>query len=159
MAMGVEVDDFPDAPPEGSFRRSDDAAVLGPINEAAYGQGGFAAALRHQPEGAHMPIYLAPTEGEPAACLGTLDHEGDCLIAWVATRPEARGRGLASTLTRAALADARERGCTTSTLQSTDAGYPLYARLGYRDLGRLQMWERRRPAPGGGYDGDGDGLP
>ena len=26
-------------------------------------------------------------------------------------------------------------------------GYPLYAKLGYRDLGALQMWERRRSRP------------
>ena len=43
-----------------------------------------------------------------------------------------------------ALHDARERGATTTSLQATKMGYPLYARLGYRDLGALQMWERRK---------------
>jgi GNAT superfamily N-acetyltransferase len=157
MAMGIEVDDFPEQPPEDSFRRTDDLAALGPLNDAAYGVPGFSAALRHQPPDNDLPVYLAPAEGEPKACLATVDHDGDCLIAWVATLPEARGQGLATLLMKAALADARERGCTTSTLQSTDAGYPIYVRLGYRDLGRLQMWERRVPTPrvGGedGYDG------
>ena len=46
-----------------------------------------------------------------------------------------------------ALADARERGCTTTTLVATKMGHPVYARLGYRDLGRVQMWERRKPDP------------
>ena len=27
----------------------------------------------------------------------------------------------------------------------TKLGYPVYAALGYRDYGEVQMWERRRP--------------
>jgi GNAT superfamily N-acetyltransferase len=68
----------------------------------------------------------------------------NCDITLVATLPEARGRGMAGALIRRALADARERGCRTTTLVATRLGYPVYARLGYRDLGRLQMWERRK---------------
>jgi hypothetical protein len=43
----------------------------------------------------------------------------------------------------AALLDARERGCTTTSLQATKAGYPVYAGLGFRDLGPIDMWELR----------------
>ena len=64
------------------------------------------------------------------------------------TLEAARGRGLATSLMRRALADARERGCTTTTLVATKMGHPVYARLGYRDLGRVQMWERRRAQVG-----------
>jgi hypothetical protein len=42
-----------------------------------------------------------------------------------------------------ALAEARERGCTSTSLQATARGKPLYERLGYRDIGAVQMWERR----------------
>jgi GNAT superfamily N-acetyltransferase len=69
----------------------------------------------------------------------------DCLIACVATVSEARGKGLASRLILQALVDARERGCTTTTLQASRAGAPVYERLGYRDYGALQMWEHRPP--------------
>ena len=93
--------------------------------------------------------YVARHDGRPAACLGIFDHEGDAGVELVGTIPEARGRGLASRLLLKALADARDRGCTISTLQATRAGYPVYARLGYRDFGRVQMWERRKPAPSG----------
>ena len=44
---------------------------------------------------------------------------------------------------RSALADARERGCETSSLQSTKAGFSVYERLGYRDRGAVEVWERR----------------
>jgi ribosomal protein S18 acetylase RimI-like enzyme len=61
----------------------------------------------------------------------------------VATRPEARRRGLAGELLRLALREAAARGLKTTTLEATAAGAPVYSRLGYRDLGELQMWERR----------------
>jgi GNAT superfamily N-acetyltransferase len=68
-------------------------------------------------------------------------------VTLVGTLEAARGRGLATLLMRRALADARERGCTTTTLVATKMGHPIYARLGYRDFGRVQMWERRKPGP------------
>ena len=46
---------------------------------------------------------------------------------------------------RQGLWDAREGGCETSTLQATADGRPVYERLGYEDLGALQMWELRPP--------------
>jgi len=67
-------------------------------------------------------------------------------VTFVATLPEARGRGLAARLLTHALHDARERGCTTTSLQATKMGQPLYERLGYRNLGPLHMWERRAPS-------------
>ena len=42
-----------------------------------------------------------------------------------------------------ALLDARDRGCTTSSLQATKAGFPVYQRLGYQDVCALDMWEWR----------------
>jgi GNAT superfamily N-acetyltransferase len=114
------------------------------INDAAYGfAGDFERAfVRMPPDRAHL--YLARLDSVPAATLAAVHHGGDCGIYLVATRPEARGRGLASALMTRALADAREAGCTTSSLQATRAGEPIYARLGYRRLGELHMWERRR---------------
>ena len=42
-----------------------------------------------------------------------------------------------------ALIDARERGLTVSSLQATKMGYPIYERLGYEPICKLEMWERR----------------
>jgi ribosomal protein S18 acetylase RimI-like enzyme len=89
--------------------------------------------------------YVALVDGRPAATLGVFDHEGDAHVTFVGTVAAARGRGLATHLMRQGLADARERGCTTTTLVATKMGHPLYAGLGYRDLGRVQMRERRKP--------------
>jgi GNAT superfamily N-acetyltransferase len=91
------------------------------------------------------PAYVALEDGEPAACAGARYEDGDCIIAFVATLPAARGRGLAGELLRIALADARAAGCTTTSLEATRMGEHVYARLGYRSLGRLGMWELRVP--------------
>ena len=84
-------------------------------------------------------------DGEPVACTVAFDHGGDCCITFVATLSEARGRGLATELMTRALLGRARRGCKTTSLQATKMGQPVYERLGYRDLGPLQMWERREP--------------
>jgi len=43
---------------------------------------------------------------------------------------------------RTALRAARDQGCTSTSLEASAAGRPVYARLGYRDLGETQLWER-----------------
>ena len=117
------------------------------INDTAYDHrpGTFLAGLGTS--GADFRVYSASLDGRVAAGLATTpDVDGDCGITLVATLPEARGRGLASRLMLRALTDARERGCTTSTLIASAAGRPVYGRLGYHEFGAIEMWERRRPA-------------
>jgi GNAT superfamily N-acetyltransferase len=80
---------------------------------------------------------------EDASVLGIDDCAGDAGVIFVATLPEARGRGLATGLLAAALVEARDRGCDISTLQATTAGEPVYARLGYERIGSFEMWEKR----------------
>ena len=94
--------------------------------------------------------YLArDAAGEPVATVGTVDCDGDCGINLVATVPPARGHGYASALMAYAVADGARRGCTSTTLQATAMARSLYARLGYRDFGTMQLWERRRETPAG----------
>ena len=90
------------------------------------------------PEGAHF--YVARLDGEDAAMLMAFDHDGDCGIYMVGTVAPARRRGLATALSARAVADARERGCTTVSLQSTEMAEGVYARVGFRDLGRFDEY-------------------
>ena len=126
------------------WEHTTDTGVLAALNEAAYGlpAGEFAQAMLAMGN-PPMRLYLARLGGRPASCLGALEDDGDCGIYFVATAPEARGRGLATSLLRTALAEARARGCVTSSLQATKAGFPVYARCGYRDQCALEMWELR----------------
>ena len=89
-------------------------------------------------------MYLARDEhGRPGCVVGSAHHNGDCGVTLVGTAPEARGRGLATAAMRLALAEAAADGCTTTTLQATAAGRPIYARMGYRDFGTMNLWEKR----------------
>jgi GNAT superfamily N-acetyltransferase len=91
-------------------------------------------------------VYLARDERDRPGCVvGTVHHRGDCGVTLVGTAPEARGRGLATATMRCALAAARAAGCTTTTLQATAAGRPIYARMGYREFGTMDLWEKRAP--------------
>ena len=60
------------------------------------------------------------------------------------TLPEARGRGISGRLLGYALERQRERGKSASTLIATKLGFPVYETLGYRDVGGLEMWEKRK---------------
>jgi ribosomal protein S18 acetylase RimI-like enzyme len=127
------------------WTRDGDFATLGSVNDRSYsfGTDSFSRALSGLPDGvAH--VYTARVNGEPAGVLATVDHGGNAEVQMVAVLPEARGHGLAGKLLAHALADAAERGQETSTLVATQLGRPVYERLGFRPLGALQMWERRR---------------
>jgi GNAT superfamily N-acetyltransferase len=116
------------------------------INDRAYGFGDhFERAFPELPvEPAHTYVATGD-DGAPASTVITYETgDGECGIYLVATLPEAQGRGLAGALMQHALCDARERGCTTTSLQATARGKPLYERLGYRDIGAVDMWERRK---------------
>jgi len=117
---------------------------LGRINDLAYGTGDAFRRILGQGPADPRFNYIARHDGRAAASAVSQDHGGDTSIWWVATVPEARGRGLAAGLMRRALADGRARGGEVSTLQATAMGLPVYERLGYRGFGTIEMWERRR---------------
>jgi GNAT superfamily N-acetyltransferase len=121
-----------------------DAAVLGPLNDRAYGyEGSFTRALDGIP-GDRMRTWVAEVGAQPVTCLATIDQGADRHVILVATLPEFRGRGLAGGLLTRAIADARANGMITTSLIATRLGAPVYERLGYRSVGVIEMWERRR---------------
>jgi GNAT superfamily N-acetyltransferase len=121
-------------------------AAVAEINDHAYNApaGMFAAAISRFGEMDGLRLYQARIDGEPACVLGTYDNGDDCEVYLVATRAEHRGQGLARRLMHRALLEAKERGQAISNLQATKLGYPVYARLGYEPICKLEMWERRK---------------
>ncbi|HEX2097427.1 MAG TPA: GNAT family N-acetyltransferase [Solirubrobacterales bacterium] len=144
-AMALELTDLAAAPPDpqGVVAREGEAAVAAELNDRAYGYGpdGFRAGLREQTT---IRWHAAYAGGEPVSCVGVIEVGDDACVTGVATPPEHRGRGTASWLLCRALAEARERGVRTASLQATKAGAPIYERLGFRDFGYIEMWELRR---------------
>ena len=119
--------------------------LVGQVNDRAYGvlpPWSLAAVFETMDDPASH-LHIARDGGEAACALIAREHDGDCYFWFVATAPDARGAGLASELMRHALRDARSRGCTTTTLESTAAAEEMYTRLGYTPLGRYETWERR----------------
>ena len=149
MAMGRGLEGV-EAPDLGELELVSDPEpeAVADLLARVYGWENIAAALRWYD--GYFP-YLALLDGEPAVTLGIHDRGDDAHVTLVGTAEAARGRGFAGLLMCRALADARERGRTTTTLVATKMGHPVYARLGYRDYGRMRMWERPRPR-----DGDND---
>jgi GNAT superfamily N-acetyltransferase len=106
------------------------------------GLDGFAPDLSAEP--AHF--YIARLNGEVAAMLMAFDHGGDCGLYMVGTQAAARRQGLATALSAHAIEQARERGCTTASLQSTAMAEGVYARVGFRDLGRFREYTPTKSA-------------
>ena len=87
-------------------------------------------------------VAIARLDGESVATAVSYDLDGDCGIYNVGTLEHARRRGLGTAVTTALLRDAGARGCNTATLQATPMAERLYARLGFRDLGRILEYSR-----------------
>jgi GNAT superfamily N-acetyltransferase len=145
-AMGFELAglEAPDPDPDLRIRNKADMEILRSINEVAYGYapGDF-------PPIDPMPgteVYLADLDGKTVGTVATFDRGIDSEIMFVATLPEARNRGVARRLLAQALIEQRDASKQASTLIATKLGRPVYEALGYRDVGGLEMWERRKPS-------------
>jgi GNAT superfamily N-acetyltransferase len=139
--MGARLDELRIAP---TRAQPADLTTVGRVNDLAYGNvdARLERTLAPLPNSVLLGFRADLPGGQPAAVATALLHDGDCGVSFVATIPEARRRGFATVVMHQALTRARERGCTTTTLQATDAGERLYVRLGYRRLCMMQLWER-----------------
>ena len=62
-------------------------------------------------------------------------------VFYIATQPHMRGKGYGAALTwTATLADPSK----PAVLEASDDGRPVYERMGYREIGRMSLWERPR---------------
>ncbi|MGW5360724.1 GNAT family N-acetyltransferase [Actinopolymorpha pittospori] len=122
----------------------DDLAV--PRPEVHLGESGWSEYLRivGVPDGLlqdmdtnDFHVLIARLNRHNVATAMAYDHDGDCGIYNVATVPNARRRGLGTALTALHVHRAKERGCTTASLQSTKIAERVYASVGFRDLGRF----------------------
>jgi GNAT superfamily N-acetyltransferase len=143
-AMSLELAELrvPEPDPDLRIRSEMDLETSRLINETAYGYppGDFPP-MEPLPD---TELFLAELVGETIGTTLVLDRGPDCEITFVATLPEARGRGVAKRLLGHVLERAAERGQLASTLMATRLGFPVYEALGYHDVGGLQMWERRK---------------
>jgi ribosomal protein S18 acetylase RimI-like enzyme len=84
--------------------------------------------------------YLGYLNGEPVAASTLFLAEGVAGIYNVATLPEARRKGIGAALTVAPLLEARQLGYRAAILQSSQAGFPVYRRLGFEKLCEIEVF-------------------
>jgi GNAT superfamily N-acetyltransferase len=149
LALRIELSQLrapPSGGPQFELDRDADPRAITTLNERANGEpdGAFGTAFAGLCD-PRFGRWVACLDGRPAACLVTFDEGPNRMVQWVATEPVQQRRRLAGRLLHAALLDARERGLSSSTLESSSEGERLYRGLGYEPLGRLGMWLRADP--------------
>jgi GNAT superfamily N-acetyltransferase len=94
--------------------------------------------------GLEFPIrnYLGYLNGEPVATSSIFFGGGAVGIYSVSTLPEARGKGIGAALTLRPLQNAREMGYRIAVLQSSEMGYNIYRKLGFRHLCQIEYFYR-----------------
>jgi GNAT superfamily N-acetyltransferase len=151
--MVADLGDLPRERPEASIARvtSDGemkvfADVLTtvferPQSDTAYWRGAYGA-FGYGPDApwAHFVAFVGDTPAATASVLLCGEVTGVYLVG---TLPMARGRGLGSAVTLAALQHARERGARYAALQSSEMAESIYRSLGFATLCTLPLYEWR----------------
>jgi ribosomal protein S18 acetylase RimI-like enzyme len=138
LFAGVRID---------AVKGEDDVREFARVTGAAYASLGMPEKVAHrhfadarffaQP---HVEAYLARLDGVAVAASMLVVTHGVGGIYWVATRPEARGRGLAEACTRHAGNVAFDKGADFVALQASVMGEPVYRRMGYREITRYPWY-------------------
>ena len=83
---------------------------------------------------------------KPIATSAAFVSEGVAGVYAVSTVPAARSRGYGEAMTAAAARLGFDGGCEVSSLQSSQMGFPIYLRIGYRHIFDFQRWLVSRDA-------------
>jgi ribosomal protein S18 acetylase RimI-like enzyme len=98
----------------------------------------------YRPERAWAGAYrgfVGFVKGRAVSIVALVAAEGVLGVYSLSTLPEFRRRGYGEALLREALKREQARtGLAPIVLQSTDAGYSLYRRIGFRDVTRFSVW-------------------
>ena len=134
--MGLVLDGW--RAPEAAAIETPPLAVVGELNDRAYGQEGRLGPLIAAIDDPRVHAHGVRVDGEWACVAVTLRLGDDVSVQYVATEGAYRRRGLAGRVVGAALAGARADGFRTATLQASPDGYGVYERLGFRTVTTLR---------------------
>lgn len=123
--------------------------TMSDVNSVAYGmpaewvrEACSIAAWNHDAYGA-----VGYLDSEPVSTATVLINGDVMNVVCVATTPQHQGRGYAEAVMRHVLAESASRwGLSRTVLHATEAGYPVYLRMGYQPSVKFGLWS---PADGG----------
>lgn len=85
--------------------------------------------------------YVGYLEDKPVTAAGVWIVDGILYVAMVATHPDQRRKGYADAVMWHSLQEARRAtGITRTVLHATEAGLPVYERMGYRSVARFTLY-------------------
>lgn len=118
---------------------ADDIASAAAILDAAFNpsdwQAGLRRTMRLQPEG----MFLAERAGRALGLVTAVDYGPFAYVGMMGVHPAAQRQGVALALMGELLGWLDRRGCPLAALDATEAGAPLYERLGFVDAGRSAL--------------------
>jgi GNAT superfamily N-acetyltransferase len=88
----------------------------------------------------HVAAFLAREDGAARAAGMVIVTHGVAGVYWIGTTPEARGRGLGSACTRAAINAGFDMGARVAALQASTMGEPIYLKMGFREITRYPWY-------------------
>lgn len=120
----------------------EDRSTFGQLCEAGYAEPGLAWLLDHHGSydvSGAVWVIAADGDGDRGVGCGYIDGT-TAGIYYVATPPEHRGRGAAAAITTWLVDQLLESGAAQVSLQASDAGFPIYHRLGFDTLGSYRRF-------------------
>ena len=91
--------------------------------------------------GAEVFAYVGYLKDQPVSAAGVWIVDDSLYVAMVATHPDHRRKGYADAVMRHSLQEAQKAtGITRTVLHATEAGLPVYERMGYRFIARFTLY-------------------
>jgi ribosomal protein S18 acetylase RimI-like enzyme len=142
----IGAGDSPHTPPELEIRQTTDAeGVADHIQAAATGFDMPAYWLRQLvtddlARHADVRLYAGYLDGDPVVA-GLGIRSGTTIGVYsIATAPAARRRGFGAAMTQRIVDDGVRDGCEVAVLQASEAGKPIYERMGFRTVIEYDAW-------------------